>query len=193
MAWFRSSRAEVFCKKGVLGNFAKFTGKHLCQSLFFNKVAGFRPEAPLKPCWKILQQNLFNVLNSKLSMKTHQHYLWQNLKKILYLVLLCNWLWSPTVGKRMFISENKNTNNILLNRDNRDTKTTSIEVTLVSLQLYFEQTQVKIQLNHSVFLSITLSMYLLAGSFPDLLSWPGSVKYLNIRKTLIDSKWLTYN
>ena len=33
---------EVFCKKGVLRNFAKFTGKHLCQSLFFNKVAGLR-------------------------------------------------------------------------------------------------------------------------------------------------------
>ena len=31
---------EVFCKKDVLRNFAKFTGKHLCQSLFFNKVAG---------------------------------------------------------------------------------------------------------------------------------------------------------
>ena len=68
----------------------------------------------------------------------------------------------------MFISENKNTNNVLPNRDNRGTKTTSIEVTLVSLQLYFEQTQVNIQLNHSVFLSITLNMYLLAGSFPDL-------------------------
>ena len=27
-------------KKGVLKNFAKSTGKHLCQSLFFNKVAG---------------------------------------------------------------------------------------------------------------------------------------------------------
>ena len=37
---FRSSRPEVFSKKGVLGHFAKFTGKHLCQSLFFNKVAG---------------------------------------------------------------------------------------------------------------------------------------------------------
>ena len=36
----RSSRLEVFCEKGVLRNFAKFTGKHLCQSLFFNKVAG---------------------------------------------------------------------------------------------------------------------------------------------------------
>ena len=30
----------VFCKKGILRNFAKFTGKHLRQSLFFNKVAG---------------------------------------------------------------------------------------------------------------------------------------------------------
>ena len=39
----RSSRQEVFCKKGILGNFAKFTGKHLCQVLFFNKVVGLRP------------------------------------------------------------------------------------------------------------------------------------------------------
>ena len=28
------------CEKGVLRNFTKFTGKHLCQSLFFNKVTG---------------------------------------------------------------------------------------------------------------------------------------------------------
>ena len=38
----RSSRLEVFCRKGVLKNVAKFRGKHLCQSLFFNKVAGLR-------------------------------------------------------------------------------------------------------------------------------------------------------
>ena len=29
---------EMFCKKGVLRNFSKFTRKHLCQRLFFNKV-----------------------------------------------------------------------------------------------------------------------------------------------------------
>ena len=39
MRTFRSSRPRVFCKKGVLRNFTKFTGKHLCQRLFFNKVA----------------------------------------------------------------------------------------------------------------------------------------------------------
>ena len=29
-------------QNGVLRNFAKFTRKRLCQSLFFNKVAGLR-------------------------------------------------------------------------------------------------------------------------------------------------------
>ena len=38
----RSSRPLVLCKKGVLRNFTKFTGKHLCQGLFFNKVASLR-------------------------------------------------------------------------------------------------------------------------------------------------------
>ena len=45
---YRSSRPEVFCKKIVLKNFTKFTGKHQCQSLFFNKVAGLRPATLLK-------------------------------------------------------------------------------------------------------------------------------------------------
>ena len=44
----RSSRPELFCKKSVFRNFAKFTGKHLCPSLFFNKVAGLRPATLLK-------------------------------------------------------------------------------------------------------------------------------------------------
>ena len=44
----RSGRPEVFCEKGVLKNSTKFTGKHLCQSLFFNKVAGFKPAILLK-------------------------------------------------------------------------------------------------------------------------------------------------
>ena len=38
---FRSSRSEVFCKNGVLKYFTKFTGKHLCWSLFFKNS---RPE-----------------------------------------------------------------------------------------------------------------------------------------------------
>ena len=44
----RSNRSKVFCEKGSPRNFAKFTGKHLWQSLFFNKVAGLRPATLLK-------------------------------------------------------------------------------------------------------------------------------------------------
>ena len=39
----RSSHQRCSITKGVLINFAKFSGKHLCQSLFLNKVAGLRP------------------------------------------------------------------------------------------------------------------------------------------------------
>ena len=39
----RSSCPEVFYTNGILKTFAKFTGKHLCQSLFCNKFADFSP------------------------------------------------------------------------------------------------------------------------------------------------------
>ena len=38
----RSSCQRCSMKKGVLRNFTDFAGKHLCQSLFFNKVVGLR-------------------------------------------------------------------------------------------------------------------------------------------------------
>ena len=44
----RSSHRRCSVTKDVLRNFAKFTGKHLCQRLFFNKVAGLRLATLLK-------------------------------------------------------------------------------------------------------------------------------------------------
>ena len=38
---FRSNPPGVFCKKDILKNSVKFTGKHLCQSLFFNEAIFF--------------------------------------------------------------------------------------------------------------------------------------------------------
>ena len=38
--------------KDVLKNFAKFTDKHLCLSLFFNKVAGWKPETVRSSYWR---------------------------------------------------------------------------------------------------------------------------------------------
>ena len=45
---YRSSHRRCFIRKGILKNFTKFTGKHLCQSPFFNKVAGLRSATLLK-------------------------------------------------------------------------------------------------------------------------------------------------
>ena len=44
----RSSDQRCSLKKGVIRNFTKLTGKHLCQSLFFYKVVGLRPAILLK-------------------------------------------------------------------------------------------------------------------------------------------------
>ena len=44
----RSSHRRCSVRKGVYRNFAKFTEKHLCQSLFFNKVAGLSLPTLLK-------------------------------------------------------------------------------------------------------------------------------------------------
>ena len=42
------SNHRRFPEKKCFRNFAKFTGKHLCLSLFFNKVSGLRPPTALK-------------------------------------------------------------------------------------------------------------------------------------------------
>ena len=39
---YGSNHRKCFMEKRILKNFAKFTEKHLCQSLFFKKVAGLR-------------------------------------------------------------------------------------------------------------------------------------------------------
>ena len=58
----RSTHQGYFLKKGVLGNFKKFTGKYMCQSLFFNKVGGLRPQA----CNFIKKETLAQMLSCEL-------------------------------------------------------------------------------------------------------------------------------
>ena len=50
--------------RAVFENFTKFTGKHLCQSLLFHKVASLRPAALLE---KWLWRRCFPVNSSKFS------------------------------------------------------------------------------------------------------------------------------
>ena len=63
----RSSHRRCSINKGVLKHFAKFKGKHLCQSLFFNKVVGLqrylkRDSSRGVFLWifQIFQEHLFN-------------------------------------------------------------------------------------------------------------------------------------
>ena len=55
-------------KKGVIKYFAKFAGKHLCQSLFFNKVADLRPKTLLKKGFRhrCFSVNFVNCLRTRL-------------------------------------------------------------------------------------------------------------------------------
>ena len=75
----RSSRPGVFRKKGVLKNFTKFTGKHLCQSLFFNKVAGrpklLRTPFSIEQLWWLLLYTVKIKIASSLHFLTAQAFL----------------------------------------------------------------------------------------------------------------------
>ena len=66
---FSSSHRECSIKKVLLKNFVKFTGKHLCQSLFFDKVAGPRPATLLKKetLAQVVSWEFCDILNNTFS------------------------------------------------------------------------------------------------------------------------------
>ena len=67
----RDSRPEEFYKNVVLWNFVKLTGKNLCWSLFFNKVAGIGNATLFK---KRLQPSYFPVNFTKFQKKHFLQY-----------------------------------------------------------------------------------------------------------------------
>ena len=63
-------------KKGILKNFTKFTGKHLCQSLFLSKVASLRHATLLlkKSVWhRFFPVNFVKFLTTPISMNKYSH------------------------------------------------------------------------------------------------------------------------
>ena len=73
----RSSRRP---KVAASGKFAKFTGKHLCMRLFFNKVSGLRPATLLK---KSLLHRCFSLNFEKLPRTSFftEHLRWLHLER----------------------------------------------------------------------------------------------------------------
>ena len=86
---YRSSRPEVFCKKGVLRNFVEFTGKHLCQNFFFNKVEGPKPATLLKkrPWHRWFPVNFVKFLRTALNI---EHLWWLLLYLVSLVGKICN-------------------------------------------------------------------------------------------------------
>ena len=65
----RSSRQELFCKKNVPRNFTKFTGKHLYQCLFFNKVVHLR-SATLLNLAQVFSCEFYEISKNTFSYRT---------------------------------------------------------------------------------------------------------------------------
>ena len=68
----RSDRLEVFCKIGALKNYAKFTRKHQCQSVFYDKVFFLKRDFGTGVFWWIFKNSFFI-----------EHLLWLLLDKII--------------------------------------------------------------------------------------------------------------
>ena len=88
----RSSHQRCSVRKGVLRNSAKFTVKHLCQVLFYNKVAGPEPATLLKKrLWhRCFPMNFAKFLRTPFHrtplndcFSTIQHFLAENPSKVL--------------------------------------------------------------------------------------------------------------
>ena len=62
----RSSRLDVFCRKGVLKNFSKFTRKLLYGSFLFNKVATSKPAtlSKMRPQFMCFPMNFVNFIRN---------------------------------------------------------------------------------------------------------------------------------
>ena len=88
----RSSHQSCSARKGVVRKFSKFTRKHLCQVLFYNKVAGPEPATLLKvTLWhrcfpinfaKFLRTPFHRTPLNDCS-STIQHFLAENTSKVL--------------------------------------------------------------------------------------------------------------
>ena len=81
----RSSSLKVFYQIGLLKNFKKFTGKHLCRNPFLNNVRACRPATLLKQkfrhmCFLWLLQNFEEHVFCR---KSSNGCLWKNSKWII--------------------------------------------------------------------------------------------------------------
>ena len=85
----KSSQQRCSVKRAILGNFAVFTGKHLCWSLFFIKLQTFNP-------WTLLKKELTQVFSFSCSCSE------TSILKNICVRQLLNWLYEVIVWNFVF-------------------------------------------------------------------------------------------
>ena len=90
---FRSSHRTCSVRKDALRNFAKFIGKHLCPSLFFNKVAGPATLLTKRPWHRCFPVNFAKFLRTPFIQSTSR-------RLLLYIALYLNLAKDRQTGSR---------------------------------------------------------------------------------------------
>ena len=104
----QKERPEVLCKKSLLRNFTKFTGRHLCQSLFFNNLPGARLNLYLKrdygTCFFLwILQNFYEHLFHRSPVDDCLCLVFQNQPFVDLLQTLCSWIIQKTQRKTLML------------------------------------------------------------------------------------------
>ena len=95
IAILKSSRPEMFCKKGVLNHFAKFIGKLLCRSLFFHKVAGRLEKGLQHSCFSVNFSRffgttiLYNMCERLLLLLVTITLVWRAANLLMFCIIVC--------------------------------------------------------------------------------------------------------
>ena len=95
LALNRSSHRRCSVRKGVLRNFAKSTGKYLCQRLFLNKVAGLRHRCLWHRCFPV---NFAKFLRTSFLQNTSGRLLLPKIASFLVLQRNKSWSWTYLKG-----------------------------------------------------------------------------------------------
>ena len=87
---------QVFYKNGILKSFANYTGKRLCSSLFFNKVADLIPATLLKKrlkhrCYQVNFAKFLRPPLNRIPLVDYLHKLHFILKSIEHLTNICHY------------------------------------------------------------------------------------------------------
>ena len=128
----RSNHWRCSVGRGVVRNFAKFTGKHLCQILFFNKLAGlvleslfnkapgltashFIKRLQQKACNFIKKETLAQVFSWEFCEISNNTFFTENLWGRLLLYIIYDYIFEASISSRLLLKHSIERKNLIWN------------------------------------------------------------------------------